>query len=149
MNKNPPWGIGLLQGGIFMDRYPVLFSGKQVGNIQISREGLYCRIRCACDPGEKGIFRLLAQCGEQQLRLGVLLPEGKEQVLETKIPAKKLCGQAPEFFLQPVRRELQQRETTAGKYIPIYPDEPFSYLSRLKNAYLETRKGQIGIVIKD
>ena len=36
-----------------------------------------------------------------------------------------------------------------GKYIPLSPEEPFRYLSRLKQSYLERRNGKVGIVIKE
>ena len=32
-----------------------------------------------------------------------------------------------------------------GKFVPVYPEEPFAYMSRLKGAFLEIRNGQMGI----
>ena len=34
-------------------------------------------------------------------------------------------------------------------WMPISPEEPFAYLSRLENAVLERRDGQTGIVFKE
>ena len=36
-----------------------------------------------------------------------------------------------------------------GKFVPVYPDEPFAYMSKLKDAYLEVREGQPGVVITE
>ena len=32
-------------------------------------------------------------------------------------------------------------------FVPVYPDEPFGYLSRLQNSFLQYRQGCIGILI--
>ena len=36
-----------------------------------------------------------------------------------------------------------------GTFVPISPEEPFAYISRLKDAYFERRYGQAGVVIPD
>ena len=43
---------------------------------------------------------------------------------------------------------MGKENTNREKYVPVYPEEPFSYMSRLKDAYLERRNGQLGIVIR-
>jgi hypothetical protein len=42
---------------------------------------------------------------------------------------------------------MPKHQKSEGKFIPIYPEEPFAYISRLQNAFLEIRNGQAGVVI--
>ena len=44
-------------------------------------------------------------------------------------------------------RVLPRHSAMQEKFICVYPEEPFAYLSRLKEAYLQERRGQLGIVI--
>ena len=37
---------------------------------------------------------------------------------------------------------------TGERFVPIYPEEPFSYISRLKDAYLARQGEQLGAVIR-
>ena len=130
--------------------FDVLLRGKATGTAEVTEQGLYCHIRCRCSPEKKEVYRLWVRCGQSQLRLGILVPEGDRMVLETRIPAKKLTGEGLEFYLE----SASTQSNTAGKenmklqYVPIYPDEPFAYLTRLKNAYLEIRSGKPGLVLK-
>lgn len=61
--------------------------------------------------------------------------------MNTKIPVKRLGEGELKILALP---KCQMRE---GKFVPVYPDEPFAYLSRLQNAYLQVRDGGIGVVI--
>ena len=35
-----------------------------------------------------------------------------------------------------------------GKFIPIYPEEPFAYITRLKTAFLVRQNGQVGMIVE-
>ena len=74
--------------------------------------------------------------------MGVPVPEGKVFRLDTKVPLKKLGQEKFRFYVRGDR--LQPDEFFA----PIKPEEPFAYLSRLKEAYLVRRDGQCGAMIK-
>lgn len=131
--------------------HAVLWNGKQTGTVCLTKEGLYYRVQCSCKTVDKQIYRLAALCGDDPVRLGVLIPEGDEMMLQTKIPVKKLKGEDPQFQLECISSGKKQEDNrkSQGKFIPIYPDEPYSYLSKLKSSYLEIRKGEPGIVITE
>lgn len=123
--------------------YELRFGGQTVGKVQVIREGLYCRFICRCRlPGDV-ISRVVARCGEREESLGVLVPMGDGFGLETKLPAKRLGEGRPEFMVVPNRPVL------AGKFVPIKPEEPFSYIERLKDAYLARQGEQVGAVLRE
>ena len=126
--------------------FDVLLRGKAAGTAEVTEQGLYYHILCHCSLEKKEVYRLWVRCGQSQLRLGILVPEGDRMVLETRIPAKKLAGEGPEFYLESA--DTSRTENMKLQYVPIYPDEPFAYLTRLKNAYLEMRGGKPGLVLK-
>ena len=87
--------------------------------------------------------RILVICGAQQLDLGVCIPVDGQFGLEKRIPCKYLAEGTPEFRLMPKYQRQQER------FVPVYPEEPFSYMAKLKDAFLEIRDGRMGIIIKE
>ena len=63
--------------------------------------------------------------------------------LRTKLAVKRL-GKGVFHF-----RVLPKHPRDGGVYVPICPEEPFAYLTRLQNAFLEVRNGQVGVVLTD
>ena len=112
-----------------------------VGKATVEQQGLYYRISCRCHLMGKGMHRLMVCCNEKQEDLGTLVPMDGAFGLEKRIPVKRLGEGQPEFLL------MSKDRVQKGKFIPVYPEEPFSYMSRLKDAYLERRNGQLGIMI--
>ena len=49
----------------------------------------------------------------------------------------------PEFSLEP------RQETDGGTFAPIVPEEPFSYIERLKTGFLVRKYGEIGVLFPD
>ena len=121
--------------------YGVMFGGKQCGKVQVLRQGLYHRFICRCSLSGEVLCRLRVRCGEKEEELGLLVPSDGVFGLDRRIPAKRLGEGTPEFALY-VRREAGD-----GRFVPIVPEEPFGYISRLKDAYLVRRNGQAGILI--
>ena len=119
--------------------HDIWLGDKAVGKAEVSRQGLYYRIRCKCQLAEESLCRVRAG----DVSLGVLIPDGDGFGLETKLPVKRFENQSRKFTIQPNRPVL------AGKFIPIKPEEPFAYIERLKDAYLARQDGQLGIVIKE
>lgn len=113
-----------------------------MGKVQVTRQGLYYRFRCRCRLSGGVICRVSVRCGEKQENLGILVPMGDGFGLDTGLAMKKLGQGSPEFLVMPVRPKGE-------KFVPISPEEPFSYLSRLKNAYLAERNGTIGILLDE
>ena len=71
------------------------------------------------------------------------MPVGDVFGLTKKLPVKKLGAGAFQF------RALPKHQKSEGKFVPVYPEEPFAYITRLQNAFLEVRNGQVGVVIGD
>lgn len=122
--------------------YGVYFGKDQVGKVQLLRQGLYYRFICRCRLSGEIVCRLMVKCGGNRENLGVVVPVDGGFGLDTKLPAKRLGEGTPEFFLLP------KHEAAFCNFVPIYPEEPFAYISRLKDAYLTQRNGQAGVIIK-
>ena len=87
--------------------------------------------------------RIMVACGEKKVDLGICIPMDDAFGVDKKVPCKQLGEGNPEFFLIP------RPQHSGGKFVPVYPEEPFAYMSKLKGAFLEIRNGQMGIVIKE
>lgn len=122
-----------------------VYAGKQaVGKVQVLRQGLYYRIICRCNITGSAVNRLWVSCGGKQENLGVLVPVGDGFGLDRKFPVKRLGEGEMTFSLG-----QKQEDRPEGTFVPIYPEEPFSYIERLKDAYLVKKNGQIGVVLRD
>ena len=113
--------------------YDVTSEGQTVGKVELEREGLYLRLRCRCRVQDNEIHRLYAD-GE---KIGVLIPENGDLVLETKVAAKRL-KEGSAFSLDDVRKI----------FIPIHPGEAFGHLGKLRLAKLAFREGEPGIFLE-
>ena len=115
------------------EKFDVTFAGRTVGQVEVKQEGLYCRLLCRCRVSDGQIHRLYAD-GE---KLGVLIPDRGELVLETKVPAKRL-KKGCVFSLEEKR----------GTFIPIRPGAPFDHLGKLRLAKLSFREGKPGVYLE-
>lgn len=125
------------------DTYGVYFGRNQAGKVQVQRQGLYYRFICRCRLSGDVVCRLHVACGDKRESLGVVVPMEDGFGLDTRIPVKRLGEGKMEFLLVP------KHEVGSEAFVPVYPEEPFSYIERLKNAYLARKNGQIGIVIRE
>ena len=123
--------------------YVIEQAGQRIGQAEVTRQGLYYHFTCRCRLSGEVICRLAAVCGDKMENLGVPVPENGEFVLRKKIPVSHLGEGELRVRVIPKHAEL------TDNFIPISPEEPFRYLSRLKNAYLERRGQQLGIVIRE
>ena len=121
--------------------YPVTHNGKHTGKVLIQRQGLYYLFRCSCCLTEKGIYRLWVTCGQHQESLGILVPKDESFILDTKIPIKRIGEGNMSFFVVP------KDQVSTATFVPISPEEPFAYISRLKESFLAIRDKQPGIYI--
>lgn len=124
-------------------RYPILMGGNEIGTVEVTRQGLYYGFDCQCHLSGDVIYRLIVCCAGVDHSLGIPVPEGDIFALRTKIPAKQLEAGEMRFLAKPNHKPVE------GKFVPISPEEPFAYLSRLKDAFLEIRDGVPGVVIAD
>lgn len=122
--------------------YGVYFGNQLSGKVQVLRQGLYYRFICRCKLTGNIVCRLSVTCGQNRESLGVVVPMGDGFGLDTKLPVKRFGEGNMEFFLVP------KHEMSAGHFAAIYPEEPFSYIARLKDAYLVRKNGQYGILVK-
>lgn len=123
--------------------YEVFFGQETVGKVQVIRQGLYYRFICYCKLSGDVVCRLGVRCGVKTENLGVVVPMGDGFGLDKKLPVKHLGEGKMEFYLMPKHDKVQ------GKFVPIYPEEPFSYIERLKDAFLAQQNGQVGVIIKN
>ncbi len=121
--------------------YAVRMGPDTVGKVNVRRQGLYYRFTCRCRLSGDTLFRLRVLCGEKLENLGILVPVDDGFGLDTKIPVKRIGEGTMEFTLVP------RHEKREGQFIPIYPEEPFAYISKLKQSFLVRKNGQLGIQI--
>lgn len=120
--------------------YDILLGNEPVGKAVVERQGLYYRFDCRCKLSGTVIYRLSVESNGHHENLGVPVPVGEEFRLTTKLAVKKL-GKGQFRF-----RVLPKHQKHESSFIPVYPEEPFAYLTRLQNAFLEVRDGQVGVV---
>lgn len=123
--------------------YEIILGGEPVGQARVTRQGLYYCFFCRCRLSGGVIFRLQVRWGEKTESLGIPVPQGEWFVLETRLPSKRMGQGKPEFLAVPRHPELPEN------FHPISPEEPFTYLSRLENAFLAYRDGKPGISFRD
>ena len=133
----------LAPGAVFMNQYEIMLGDKSVGRALVSQEGLYYRFRCSCNLSGETLCRIMVRCGNRMENLGVLVPKDGEFILETRIPVKKIGEGQISFSVAPRHR------TPEAEFIPLSPEEPFHYITRLKDAYLERKNGKLGLRIKE
>ncbi len=130
------------QGVIFvLGEYPVFFAGSQVGKASVTQEGMFWRVRCQCKASADVPFAIQANWGTETLDLGLCAKSGEELTLTTRINRKKTPQGRPVF------RMFAKHRNIADLFAPIRPEEPFAYISKLKDAYLICKGDQKGIMI--
>ena len=122
-------------------KYEVFWKDRAVGTVETAREGLYLRIACRCFLPGREMLRLWMECGEKPIDLGLCVPMGDGFGTDKRIPASRCGSGKPRFYLR------RKDDLLRGKFIPLSPEEPFQYIHRLENAYLEKRNGRVGINI--
>lgn len=116
------------------------------GKVQVLRQGLYYQFHCRCRLSGEDMCRLFVRCGSRKENLGIVVPMDGGFGLDTRIPVKRLGEGEMEFNLVP--KHSDQTDHSGERFVPIYPEEPFSYLSRLKDAYLTHQGEQLGAMIQ-
>lgn len=116
-----------------LQNFDVTYDGQTVGRVKLEREGLYYRLSCRCRVQDNEIHRLYAD-GE---KIGVLIPENGDLVLETKVAAKRLKKESTFSLEEKIRN-----------FIPIHPGEVFGHLGKLRQAKLAFREGEPGIFLE-
>lgn len=123
--------------------YDICRGGEKIGKAYVSREGLYFRFRCCCTLTGDVIYRLTAVCGEKTENLGILIPDGDAFRLEKRLPVSRFPKGKIEIFAVPGNPDR------AGIFAPVHPDEPFRYIASLRNARMERRDNQVGVMFPE
>ena len=126
-----------------MGEYELCLGRDPVGKVQVLRQGLYYRFICRCKLSGEVVYRLTVRCGEATENLGILVRSGDGFALDKKVPVSHLGEGEMNFLLLP------KSDRVNGSFIPIHPDEPFAYITRLQDAFFARQGEQAGIVIKE
>ncbi len=124
--------------------YDILRGGEKIGKAAVRREGLYYRFQCCCDLTGEVMYRLTVTCGGKTENLGIPVPEGDCFRLNVRLPVSRFLSSEPVFRAVPKHEPLQR-----GMWVPVSPETPFDYISRLENAVMERRGEEVGILISD
>lgn len=119
--------------------YAVTLSGSPTGKVTVQRRGLYYLFSCRCSLYGDIMYQLMVTCGSVRENLGILVPQQGIFVLNRQLPVKRIGEGDMSFILVP------KQSAPTEKFIPICPEEPFAYISRLKESFLVLRNGQPGI----
>ena len=131
------------QGALILEgTYSVYLGEHACGKVQILKKGLYYRFYCRCSITSDLIYRLRVLCTHSEMNLGVLTPMDDGFILRSQIPVKRFSEKPVRFVLVPVHG------MQSGFFAPIIPEEPFSYMERLKDAYLIRKDSDLGAWIK-
>ena len=122
--------------------YKILLEDEPIGEAIVRRKGLYYQFYCNCHLQSEVIYRVNVSCGGIHESLGILVPTGNTYGLTKMLPAKQFADGIPEFWLAP------RHQTDRELHIDIYPEEPFAYITRLENAYLDIKSGKTAIVVR-
>ncbi len=114
-------------------KFDVKLDGQTVGIVELKREGLYCRLSCHCRMIDREIHRLYAD----DEKIGVLVPDKGELILQARVAAKRLKPGC-KFTL----------EGRGRIFIPIRPGEDFSHLDKLRTGRLAFRDGEPGLLMR-
>ena len=123
--------------------YEIMLGSEPIGEAVVERQGLYYSFSCRCRLSGAVLYRVDVCCDGHHEDLGILIPMGDRFGLTTKVPAKRLRKGTLRFQALPKHRKLE------GQFVPVYPEEPFAYLTRLQDAFLAVRDGQVGVVIRE
>ena len=118
--------------------YPL--TGKK-GTVRVSREGLYYRFSCRYADRGGEIQRLVAVTNHGRLDLGICVPMEGGFGVDKRLSCAQAGDGVPKFY-------LVSAATAGGIFVPVYPHEPFAYISKLKGSFLEIRDGKPGVVIR-
>ena len=122
-------------------RYDIFLGQERVGQAVVEQQGLYYCFDCRCKLSGTVICRINVSCNGHQEDLGIPVPTEGWFRLKKKVPVKRLGKGLFRFQVTPRHRAWEKG------FVPVYPEEPFAYLSKLQNAFMEVREGQAGVVL--
>ena len=118
--------------GDFLETYSIHFGEEVIGEATVEKQGLFYRIHCLCHISGSVPFRVTVK-GDTDVDLGLCVPMDHDFGLNTSIPISKVGNGKLEFWARP-KHTVKKLDC-----VTVSPDEPFSYLAKLKGAYLVSR----------
>ena len=122
--------------------YDVYLGVEPIGRAQVEKQGLTYCIFVRCHLSGEVAYKVMAQCGDREVDLGILVPENGAFQLKSRVNVKQLG--AGEMHFRAVPRHVKPD----GLFVPVSADEPFRYLSRLENAFMSQSQGRIGVMLE-
>ena len=127
-----------------MKEYTVFLSDRAVGDVCVTKEGLYYRFQCHCDLPDNKIFRIFAQGSKQRIDLGILAPDKAGYALIKKVPIKQFGEELLSFQVCP----QDQKKSIAYNSVVIYQNRPFDYIRKLPGALLNIENGSYCVLLQ-
>jgi hypothetical protein len=124
-----------------MGTYKVYKSQEAVGEVVLTQEGLYYRIRCNCKPTNE-ILRLVCRSTQEETVIGVCAPTEWGFGIERRVPVKKM-GQPPLEFQLLGEMDMQ------GDFYKLTDRLPDVLLDKLERCRFVVRDGVAGLRIMD
>jgi hypothetical protein len=87
------------------------------------------------------IVRLLLQCGDTTVDLGILIPVDSQFGLEKKLAVRNMPAGEPRFSIKVLSEQSNER------FIPVCEDGKFDDLSNLENARFGKQAGIVGVFL--
>ena len=118
--------------------YTVIHNEKMVGNVILTRQGLYWKILCRCQLLGDQMLHLQLQINHEPFDLGLLIPTATGLELCKLIPVKQIGAGKPAF-------SLRSRTAKAAQFIPVASDVPFPWLHHLDHCVFAKDNGKTGV----
>lgn len=122
--------------------YPVFLGEQTVGKVHISKKGLYYFLECTCNLATGGKFRLFAAHEQGTIPLGILVPDGRDFVLQMHLPSGRLKTENIRFYLSDRAEKSRVRSILRA-------EDTFPYLSKLETARISILPEGIYIFFPD
>ena len=117
-----------------MQRYDVFYISKKIGEVIITTEGLFKRIRCKCILPDASIWRLFVKCGDAIIDLGICVPTAAFAV-DKRVSGKLLNDDLLHFTI-----ETNIVKNTRSGY-DVSEDVPFQNIEKLEFAKFSKENG--------
>lgn len=123
-------------------QYPIVFENRTVGQVEVSKKGLYYHFTCQCTPPDSKIYRIVISSENAEQSLGICVPEGKNFGLSKRLPVKSIKDGEWEFYLRP-------KDAVNSLVSAVSEEEPFPLLDKLENSSLAVKNGVPFISIRE
>jgi len=122
--------------------YDVYLNDRRIGQVSVSRQGLYYIFACIATLPQEGSYRLWAETNDKRVDLGILVPGHGCFELAKRVPVKQFTTDQISFVLR------KNEDNSVENWVQIDPGVPFPYIRLLENAQLKYCDGKPGAILK-